>query len=66
MNDEERKYECPICNQKKLEDDDYVEHIVEKHHRFFCYLPQLFDGIPMHIHRRICARSGNLIFGDIE
>ncbi len=59
---EDIKYECPICNQKQLEENDYVEHVVEKHQRFFCFLPSLFDGMPIHIHEQIRA----LICGNTE
>jgi hypothetical protein len=59
---EDIKYECPICNQKQLEDDDYVEHVHEKHQPYFCFAPQLFDKMPIHLHKRITA----LIVGNAE
>jgi hypothetical protein len=52
---EDIKHECPICNQKQLEENDYVEHIVEKHQPYFCFAPQLFDKMPIHIHEQIRA-----------
>lgn len=59
---EDIKYECPICNQKQLEDNDYVEHVYEKHQPYFTFAPQLFDGMPIHINQQITALiTGNTI-----
>ena len=59
---EDIKYECPICNQKQLESDDYVEHVFEKHQPYFCFAPELFKDMPIAIHQKIRA----LICGNAE